>query len=1789
MNSQDIHRAEQALSLLLEAFGIGEAYEALVDLVVRLQALSRIVPVSDIPASEEDFWKDLSVLYDFLLTQRNRRCRGGTAYRGNPAGRLFDQSQVAALVTASAEDDKFQLKLDGLAATISALRIRHCCNGFEKKQFDSKSILIRSAFGKPNLYSKVLEHLPDFILGSAHRYYFKLFRKIQALRESEMNFSPKDRKLIRAIDFFINGYPPQRKFLVSELAGLSSVSSVNIALEDFNENDVGKTVLPGEFTRTIEFSDREYDDPIEDRSMYTEAMQGEEYEDDQNFQFRAKQAKYWLTRTGSLSRVSRTNLNPIEKSVFLKFLSGKIQDPDANKSLRAALLGMVYATGTPVEKVIYGRIGKGGLFTLDGEFRFHRPPLPIYYRCADKDAEVQPVYVLLPEILRDWFKANRQQFSGKSSIAQAFSITSKSMLKAIKLDLREVRDHGRFKIKLNRLGSALAAEVTQRFRDPVLTACLVGDFNLNSPVLTYYRAVSSAEIVSVYKQVISTLFDSPYQLEEGRIGVPPPEKLSSFINGIKERTLSIVKNPSFDVVQKHNAMTFYTWSLLHFATAHRPVQDPFCYLSDISLSRRCVLVSDKVVSPRYENRTIFLSQMAVEQIKDYINHLMRLRRSLMLRKDWQSRALGIAVIRLLEREGEQALPFLFLIEDVSKPTISITSENHGEYWSEFGVIEKNAGRSVIATELVRKGIPAQIVELHLGHLTDLSHPFGPRSESIPIESGENISRAVDEIMMDLGWEVISAKNTNEVRASKKGQTPKLNVQIHIEKVFGPEKRARIRQISSEKRRAVVSTVLEHFSFRQGDIKIESQELRQLEEEVREEAKIKGVNDSACLRLLWRWLRFKARRGLRIEGLTRGHVLPEEISPITREVLVQDRVCREAKENFQQLLDQRGKQKHCCTESGRVAEIIVSAALNDGVFGVARLQYIQHKVNQETYLQDKWLLCTLDDFTWVPGKTSRALIIGFKKRFEGLIINARQVRKELRELLGLLKIQVLKGDVYMTLSRLAHAQSIFRLPGAIRSACLNEREAVGLSRSTIARIMTGLRMDQDLEEKIVEKPENIEYFWALNDDSEIKKTVHRVYQEINSLFKKAKKAKPKGSERASRAKKKRLKILIKHYVKKERRVLPSIAVALLAWIVARCETGISGDPIKFNSVLRYKSEVLRPLLNLLHSHKWMTFSGPEIESIYMNALDWGNRSDKAWRARVIRDFHLFLESQIGIESPDWSGIFSYAGSRVPKDAIDANLLTEDEYFRCLEVIKGDKSLPPLLRQRYALVLILGYRFGLRIGEIMQLRYVDIQRNFDHLFVQVVTNVFGEKKSIKSLRQIPLVGEIEEYEEEIFDLVLAQCKIKFIEDRQTLLLHLGEARDEIDGNRMSVFLNRLLRYITGDNGAHFHHLRHGWVTRMMAIAFPGKRDSFWGKFRSKIIGKSGGHDSEMLWGKDANTAVKIRAISDAVGHVTESTTLSSYFHVHDLMGHDYFQAVEVYPSIQGYAYALNHNYGVLNARIATNKGLTSREEKILKAEKINHIFREYSEGMQKYDQMPLWENNTRMITHLTLNKIDRLLTVIANRNGKLEGIEALFGVSMSIINKVIEVADDLETKSGYEKYRVALAVNDPLLFRAKEVMGDKSFNLDETRRFREFSKEVESSLEMMNEMELRCIKRGIDAWTRAHQPQTRNIIVTSMVQLTSLFELFSQLKISEYKAELKLNYDDQWPSEVGIELDRYHIVTNQVAYRVSPVDKSKPRARFNLPIKISNISNGITTVDAFNRLLFCLGVALELRHN
>jgi integrase len=1772
--------ANQILNDFLKSMGILESYPPLVDLVERLQVIAPVVLESDIPGLNEEFWDSHLGIIANELKKRGRVRRGGTRYQGNSAGGNFHLSELCGAIQASAEDERVNRQYLGLIALMAARSLSGLPGEIEQRYRNAQQIR-RLVLGNAPVTKQVLGELPEFTLETAGRYYFHLYRKIGNLKNKILNLPPDDRKFLRLVEWLLNGYPPIRKAPANlkDLSGQQSESrytSIPWGAE---------SRLPGDITDTDEYSDDEnrgQEAPERHRS-YEETADDDEYIDDRNVALKARQARYWLARTESFSIINRSNLNEIERKVLTDYLSKNIPSKNEQESLIALVIGIVYMTGRSVKNVLDSPFGPEGIITPQGDFRCSFPKLPIVYRGGKQDAEVQSIQIPIPGLLREWFDRNKYRLVNKGSIGKTFSINGEQMLKEVKIRLRSLRCHGRYGLKLKRIQVALAAQVTLSFRDPVLTAVFAGDFNENVPVLSYYRAVSRAEVHEVYEQISSVLMSLPFQEKMIRFGVPVPDSVTAFIKNLVLETEKVFHDQQANIVVKHNYMAMYTWTLLHFATGHRPIQDPFCYFRDIDLENGMVLVSDKVTSERHHNRLIFLPDMAIQQLEAYITHLTRLARSVGQLSGTQGQVLKNAVINMLSGENVQKLPFLFLLDDLDNPTVSITRENQELFWSQFGEIPLNSGRSVLATELVSRKVPAPLVELILGHLSYIHHPWGSNSEHRPVEDGRYLSEQINDLLHDLGMKVLK---TYEYKAvNRKSRRAQFDGIIHGEKDLGPEIRAADRMARSEKRKYVVREALKETEI-EGARFISASQVKELEASVLEIARINRVSQDSCIRLTRRMLRLLASKGVKIENLTRGFILAQESSPITPEVFLKRSQTIAIRDNFIQYLERQGKLNAEVVLETRVSEIILAAVLEDGVFGEENLKAIGVTLSDGIFVHDGFMLAELDSIWWVPGELSAALITGFVKRKRDKVIDQRRITGELKRLIRAMGGSYRTGNVYNWMGDVAANRIDFESPGFVRSARLLQKPAARLPRKALQRLLTKKRLEGQVAE-VEEEGSVVEWIPLLSGTTSASLSTNKALKSIHEIFKDVVGVEPKGKNRMTDAQLKAFKNKLRSFVE-DTEGLTSILTALCGWLIMRCDKGRSGKRLKLSSIRRYESELFKPLANIMHNQDLYALDAESYEAFYRMALNWNGRKDKAYRVKLIRDFHEFLYDHYAIDEPEWSGLYAYANARERKFKIDANIVTDVEYEKSFEVIFGDKSLSPLERDRYAALLFLGFRFGLRFGEALRLRHVDLLSNGEQVFVQVRNNIYREIKSPAGIRQVPFVGRWSDTENELFERLLEKSTIAFEEDPQALLLNMGDPRGETNAYRASRYLNSLLKHVSGDPGVRFHHLRHTWVNRMIAIAYPGQT-GVWSSITSLMTAWAGEENAWLLWGKDENSCNRLRGISDAIGHSDQSTTLSSYFHLHDFSASNLLFENRENLKLRAYCYALQEGYGVLNGRKEKNKTETTLHQKIMKAEKIQKVLGQIPLPVQFHDLMSPWQgqNNTEEI--LDLNKIDRILTVVSNRWGNLSHVGELFGIPINSVIKIMATAMQLERSSGYESYQAAMAADDLLVrdiqFKMKRLKS--KLNVAETNRFRKFSKSIEDTLGQMGVNDLKDLADGLKAWEGAHQPSINNYIFVTIDQLRMFLALFRLLEISEYVAELKRSIGEVWSDELYMELANMGVQSKAVKYRNQPMEKSTVHRQYNLAISITNISEGIQTSRAMNRLLFCIGVLLKIR--
>tara|TARA_R110002050_G_scaffold83866_7_gene179174 strand:+ start:6479 stop:9514 length:3036 start_codon:yes stop_codon:yes gene_type:complete len=197
-----------------------------------------------------------------------------------------------------------------------------------------------------------------------------------------------------------------------------------------------------------------------------------------------------------------------------------------------------------------------------------------------------------------------------------------------------------------------------------------------------------------------------------------------------------------------------------------------------------------------------------------------------------------------------------------------------------------------------------------------------------------------------------------------------------------------------------------------------------------------------------------------------------------------------------------------------------------------------------------------------------------------------------------------------------------------------------------------------------------------------------------------------------------------------------------------------------------------------------------------------------------------------------------------------------------------------------ILIISYRCGLRISEIIKLRLIDIE-NSQEGWLKVRENKFGNNKSPSSLRKVPLYISLLDHEKKIVTASLnltRQDNINGAENR--LVFTIGQDKNQpIDKFLISNFTSTALRAISGLEHLVFHHLRHSAVSRLQLMFELGAKESV---NYPEIVPYSAGQINKITDTIAAKTLRnKYYAIAAFDGHSSPETCFNHYFHFCDLI--------------------------------------------------------------------------------------------------------------------------------------------------------------------------------------------------------------------------------------------------------------------------------------------------------------------
>lgn len=342
------------------------------------------------------------------------------------------------------------------------------------------------------------------------------------------------------------------------------------------------------------------------------------------------------------------------------------------------------------------------------------------------------------------------------------------------------------------------------------------------------------------------------------------------------------------------------------------------------------------------------------------------------------------------------------------------------------------------------------------------------------------------------------------------------------------------------------------------------------------------------------------------------------------------------------------------------------------------------------------------------------------------------------------------------------------------------------------------------------------------------------------------------------------------------------------ITSRREGG--GNTLRVSSVRTYLSRIGPPLVVALAGVRNLNELGEDDwEYVYEDLINRSKSpSHQLNRAIQARDFHQFLVDHFAL--PEAYIERADGGERV----VDADILTPAEFVRAKLLLQTHSKDPRMARIR-SLVLMLGFRCGLRRGEVQKIQLRDLpgvsEPALDKPELKIRPSTFGSVKTNASIRKLPLSVLLTA--EELRDLRYwtQQRRMEQTVPRPMELLFCERHQSSRVLSSLELFkpIQEAMQIASGAK-LRFHHLRHAFAT------FTGLR--LLEPTTGALMLKEWAEDDEgnvvmPHWGEDypaiselasANSATgkRLWLLGQWCGHATPSETLKSYSHLVDWVG-------------------------------------------------------------------------------------------------------------------------------------------------------------------------------------------------------------------------------------------------------------------------------------------------------------------
>jgi integrase len=1257
-----------------------------------------------------------------------------------------------------------------------------------------------------------------------------------------------------------------------------------------------------------------------------------------------------------------------------------------------------------------------------------------------------------------------------------------------------------------------------------------------------------------------------------------PDSVNAFTQRLAADVECLMADKQASLFEQHNIFTLYTLSLLMWATGHRPVQDPFCYRSDIDTENGWALVCDKVADERRAWRLVCLCRMAVQQLHQYNKHLESLK--IRLAKGGAKELALAASLLAIQSDSTDTRPYLFLITEKGF-TKSIFPKDLERFWELYLPLRGNFGRHEFASQLMLEDVALPAINAAMGHNLTPDHHLGVTSEISVIRLMDQLRAPIEQMMTGFGWRALNGLRFNKTVPLPKSIS-RLALPQHYPAILGPDNRARKREDRKLQAEDLVHECVNEELGIPVDGKLTRHAAEALFDRIKALTEERKLGNLPIRQAFLAWVENYTQSGGVVEQLRMAIDIKSEPSPLTRYSLREYKQFQAARDRWINWIKTASDNDSLPDAPSRIAALVVDAALVSNLANEQQLHSIPYSVmnyaynlggdvHVELYQKqsigiDQWL------GRWHPSKTSCALLIGLYKEPGGW--NVALVRKSLVQICKEIGITGNSKNIISKLRSYAEAAILFERPGYCHIALTHDRLGVAALPDAYFRMKTGLVGERPEPERTLQDREQSETWLPDLGATTEYKSRRIINDELRALINSSRLVADSGEFTNQRALNRGLGKALKTWASSSE--LPIAARLCAAWGRKLCLTGtLQKSEPAIATIDKYLGLVMNGLLKEVPNEDIVGYSPEEYEELYLRIVDRGTQKDQAQLVAQLANFHHYLVDTFSAEQCYFGGVFGVAERRLAQ--VSAAIITEEEYFRAVKYILNDPSISnERTRNQYLFMLMVGFRFGLRFGEIHRLQRRDIQYldDFSLIYILVRESVYGKVKSDAGVRQIPLLEDISDEERSVFDVVMSEGILAEGDHQLGVMTEVADERPLLDRVRLSGYLNQVLKLVTGSKKAHFHHLRHGFASRVhAAIVSSSITCSAW-EWESRNVHVYRLHE-------ECRVPNLLRSLSQIMGHASVETSAQYYIHSWPAI----FSGGAIEHTLKNQAYLTRANYEAARQRQSRFKrsksvGQFNLIDDRLADDKTLRVDLEYFREFAPPDWSAIPSQTERIINPAL---IEQILYQVAVRRGQFSGLAAALYISENALLKLIQIAEGVERESGFDRYGLFRATDDSYY----ALLGPRDARINappliEHKRLQRFLRGFETCCESWDselELEFRNAISGALRMMSGNQGRLICLSETDENLVESLVSLFGiDPNNVVYKIKANLTYTDVLSQRLKLKDKPYTILENAPRSR----EKSALRRELSRAVDFSNYSSDIGGHRSFAKLILIFAI-------